>query len=519
MTIKEKIEKKSRNSSLISHQFSKDSIYSISWLFIFRISGIISTIIIANVLLTKDYGIYSVLSSWGLILNYICTMGIPISAAKIISENRVKNPERNFTLFGNMILIILINLIATFIFSIFTLNFFSTTVYKINFNEIQTFESLLLLTVLDGIIFTIFSLEQGIATGYREFKVIALIFIIGYSLRIPIIYIFTYNYQLIGVFSSEIISDSIILLFFFIFLIKFFKKNNLKFVFKIQKKELRSLYSLGISPFLSNLIFIVVNWFGLTILSTYFSFNDVGNFQTSLNIVNLIFIIPYGIISPFLPEITEKYELNLEDFYRTIPKVLKLIVLIIFPIIILVGLFCPLLINIFYPKYYNLITFYSAYILLPYIFINGFTQVYFYSFISMGKSRILIMMETCKAITFFIFIFILVPTYGIIGFSYVFFLSFLIYTIVYQFVNKRYNFKFYATPFILLSILYIGFLFYSLIFSIINLSSIIWIICALFITVITTITSFFQLWKDSDCKNFILSFFNIFKKNPISDQK
>ena len=93
MTIKENLEINSKNSSYISQRLAKESIHSVSWLLVFRISGIISSIIIANILLEQYYGIYSVLSSWGLVLNYFCSMGIPVAAAKIISENRITNPE------------------------------------------------------------------------------------------------------------------------------------------------------------------------------------------------------------------------------------------------------------------------------------------------------------------------------------------------------------------------------------------------------------------------------------------
>ena len=515
MNIKDNVEKSKEIS--ISQKLAKESIHSVSWLLIFRISGIISSIIIANLLLEQYYGIYSVLSSWGLVLNYICSMGIPVAAAKIISENRIKNPEKNYTLFANMILINSINFIFVFVFSILTFNFFATNVYNIGFYDIPLFETLLLLTVLKALIYSFFSLEQGIATGYREFKAIALIFIISYSLKIPILYVLVNNYNINGVFLTEIITELIVFSCFLLFLSNYFKRKNIKFNFKIQKEQIKKIYNLGLPSFLSNIIFISVNWFGLTILATNLSFVDVGYFQTSLNIVNLIFLIPYGIIGPFLTDITEKYQQNSEDFYKTISKVLKLIILIMFPLIIFIGLFSPFLIKIFYPKYYYLLTFYSTYILLPYIFISGFTMVFFYSFISMEKSRVMIALEACKATSFFIFTILLVPAYGILGLAYTFFLSFLIYSIIYQIVSFRYNFKLSIYPFIILSILYVGFLFYSSIFSSVNISSPIWIISALTLCIITSVASFIQLWKDQDCKNFILSLFSIFKRSSNPD--
>ncbi|MFX1450630.1 MAG: oligosaccharide flippase family protein, partial [Promethearchaeota archaeon] len=498
MTIKENLEINSKNSSYISQRLAKESIHSVSWLLVFRISGIISSIIIANILLEQYYGIYSVLSSWGLVLNYFCSMGIPVAAAKIISENRITNPEKNYTLFGNMILINSINFILVLVFSFLTLNFFTTGVYNIQFYEIQLFETLLLLTVLKASIYSFFSLEQGIATGFREFKAIALILITCYFIKIPILYILVINYNIIGVFLAEILTELLVFLGFFFFLSKYFRKKNIKFTFKIQNEQLKKIYYLGIPSFLSNLIFISVNWFGLTILATNLSFIDVGYFQTSLNIVNLVFLIPYGIIAPLLPDITEKYQKNTIDFYETISKILKLIVLIIFPLIIFIGLFCPFLIKIFYAKYDNLLTFYSTYILLPYIFINGFTMVFFYAFISMEKGRILIVLEACKGISFFILTILLVPSQGIMGLAYVYFLSFLIYSIIYQVISIRNNFKFSPLPLIILGTLYGGFLFYSLIFSNINISSIIWIISALTLCAISSIASFILLWRDQD---------------------
>ncbi len=515
MKIKENIEKNGNRS--ISQKLAKESIHSVSWLLVFRISAIISSIIIANLLLEQYYGIYSVLSSWGLVLNYVCSMGIPVAAAKIISENRIKNPEKNYTLFANMILINLINFIFVFVFSILTFNFFISNVYNVKIYDIPLFETLLLLTVLKASIYSFFSLEQGIATGYREFKAIALIFIICYFAKIPILYVMVNNYNINGVFLTEIITELIVFFCFYVFLSNYFKRNNIKIMFKIKKEQIKKIYRLGIPSFLSNLIFISVNWFGLTILAINLSFVDVGYFQTSLNIANLIFLIPYGIIAPFLPEITEKYQQNKEDFHKTISKVLKLIILIIFPLIIFVGLFSPFLIKIFYPKYYSLLTFYSTYILLPYVFISGFTMVFFYSFISMEKSRVLIALEGCKAISFFIFTIILVPVYGILGLAYVYFLSFLIYSIIYHLVIIHYKFKFSVLPLIMVSILYGGFLLYSSILSEINIYSLIWIISAVTLCIIVSTTSFIQLWKDQDCKNFILSLISIFKRSSNPD--
>ncbi|MHA1383765.1 MAG: oligosaccharide flippase family protein [Candidatus Helarchaeota archaeon] len=501
----------------ITQKFAKEGVYSVSWLFIFRISGIISTIIIANILLEQQYGIYSVLNSWGLILNYICSMGVPIASAKIISSNRVNNPEKNYSLFGNIILINVINIVLVLIFSIFTLNFFVYNVYNIPFYEKQIFEFLILLTLLKAVIFSLFSLEQGITTGYREFKIIAIIFIIGYSVKIPILYILTLEYQLIGAIFAEIIAEFIICISFFVFLANYFKKRGIEFQFNINKEHLKNLYSLGIPAFLSNLIFIAVNWFGLTMLSSFYSFADVGTFQTSLNIVNLIYIVPYGLISPFLPEITEKYENNSIDFFKTFSKVLKLIILIIIPLIVFIGLFSPHLIRIFYPRYFNLITFYSAFVLLSYIFINSFTLIFFYSFISMGKSKVLISLEACKAVSFFFLILILVPTHGIVGLAYVFLISFLIYAIIYQIVSVRYNFKFFIYPFALLGLIFASFTFYSFIFPSLDISSPIWAFSALSTLIVVSIACGVQLWKDKDCKNFIMAIFNIFKRRQIPE--
>ncbi|MHA1377722.1 MAG: oligosaccharide flippase family protein [Candidatus Helarchaeota archaeon] len=502
----------------ITERTSKESFYSVSWLFIYRISGIVSSIIIANMLLEQQYGIYSVLNLWGLILNYICSMGIPIAGAKIITSNRVNNPEKNFKLFANMIFINTINLIIVCVFSILTLNFFINHVYNIQFYERKIFEILLLLTLVRATIYTLYSLQQGIATGYREFKIISIIFILGYTLKIPILLFFSLGFQLVGVFIAEILMELIIFVTFFIFLKKYFQKNDLKIECKIQKKYLKDLYGLGIPASLSLLIFLIVNWFGLTILSTFHTFADVGTFQTSLNIVNLVMVVPYGIISTFLPEITEKFETDPEEFYKTISKLLKLISLIVIPLIVFVGLFSPFLIQIFYPKYYNLITFYSAYILLSYLFINSFTLVYFYSFVSMGKSRVLILLESCKALSFFILLIFLVPTYGIIGLAYVFFISFLIYAVIYQIISLHYNFKPNLRNYVFLFALFFGFLFYSFIFPIINLVSPIWIFSAVFITTFISIVCIFQLWKDADCKNFIISILNIFKRSSISEK-
>ena len=428
-------EMNNNNSKGLTEKFTQDSFYSFLWLFSFRLTSIIGSIIIAFYLSKEFYGIYSIINLWGFFLAAICTFGLPDILTKIITENRLKNPKknRNFILSTNFIILFIITIVM--IISIFTSRIFAIGIYNTSIIEI-----LLYLILVKVVFSTIFTINQNVLRGFREYKIIATFLIMGYAIKIPLLIISLIFFGLYGIFYTEIIVN------FVIFLLITLKTRTVtsqleKSAFKFEFSEIKTLLKQSFPLFFVTLMNLLLNWLSLTIFSIYTSFNDVSYFQISLNVMNIILLISFSLNMALLPEITEKKQSDIKDFQLTSEKLIKLNALLTILAIFFVLFFFPIIIKIFYPNYDSLVTFQSAIILSPYIFFYSFFLISNQILIVKEKTWEIFMINSFYFIIFIPILFLFLILFQNIGLPFTFFVMGVIFFPIYLFFLSKNEIK------------------------------------------------------------------------------
>ncbi|MHA1797139.1 MAG: oligosaccharide flippase family protein [Candidatus Helarchaeota archaeon] len=496
--INEQDKNTSNDSIVLTDKFTRDSFYSFLWLLAFRLSSIIGSIIIAFYLTSEYYGIYSIINSWGFFLAAICTFGLPDIITKIITENRLKDPNknRNFILTTNIMIFVIIGIVV--IVTIFTGRIFAQEIYQTSIIEI------LIYLVLIKIIFTtIFTINQNVLRGFKEYKVIAIYLIIGYTCKVPFLLIFLNFFGIYGIFYTEIIVN------FMIFLLIISKTQNImknleKGKFRLEFRELNVLLRQSLPLFIITLMNLLLNWLSLTIFSVYTSFNDVSYFQISFNVMNLILLISFSLNAALLPDIIEKKENDHDNFRVTIEKLIKLNALLTTLSIIFVVLFFPIIINLFYPKYYDILTFKSAIILAPYIFFNSYILISNQILISLEKTWIMFVFTLAYFTLFVPILSIFILFYQNLGLSLTFLILHSIFFPIYLVYLMKNEIKEYKTP-IVLGIVNFGLLF-ILNFSLLEYifyNFLIWSIFAFIIFISSFVIISIIIKKDENCKMYV----------------
>ncbi|NHI94788.1 MAG: hypothetical protein EAX96_20015 [Candidatus Lokiarchaeota archaeon] len=498
-------ENKINESTVLTEKFSQDSFYSFLWLFSFRLTSIIGSIIIAFYLTAEYYGIYSIINSWGFFLAAICTFGLPDIITKIIAENRIKNPKknRNFILSSNFIIFLIIGIVV--IISIFTNRIFSIGIYNT-----PIFEILLYLILIKVIFSTIFTINQNVLRGFRQYKIIAIFLISGYAIKIPLLIISLIFFGLYGIFYTEIIINIVI---FFLIALKTHSllKGLEKESFKFEILEIKSLLKQSFPLFFVTLMTLLLNWLSLTIFSIYTSYKDVSYFQISFNVMNLILLISFSLSMALLPEITEKKENNIKDFQLISEKLLKLNSLLTTLSIIFVIFFFPLIIKLFYPTYDSLITFQSAIILSPFIFFNSYFLISNQILIVKEKTLIIFIINLLYFALFVPFLYILVISFLNMGLPLTFLIINLIFFPIYIFVLNKNGIKDLKAVIILgiLNILIFIIVYYFLLLFIFQMF-LTWVFFASIIFLFTLIVSVFIIKKDENCVSYIKNLLKFF---------
>ncbi|MHC1592094.1 MAG: oligosaccharide flippase family protein, partial [Candidatus Helarchaeales archaeon] len=475
--------------------------------------ALISSIILANLLSPANYGLYADLMAWGLILSSVITMGLPSALSKIISEKKINDPRSN----GSIILIAFIltgmHGIAIFIFNLLISNFFVAFLY------FQPMIEVLFVLVGIRLLFSGPSLvSNGILTGFREIKMIALIMSIGYVLRIPLILACIFAWDIVGAFLAEIFTNAFFLSLLILTIWRLWKNDELQHDKNQIKTSIRQIYALAIPIFLTVVFPLIANWLGYRVLGFFYSEVEIGIFQVALNLVNLVLIIPTAIVAPFLPQITEYFQVNQEKFKHSIRSVSKFTSLLLFPVLMGICFLSPILIAIFYPKYYSLATFSAIFILISYSYTVAMLVIYLQVLIATTSSTRIIMFEAIKSAIQVIMIFLLVPSLGLFGLSISFLFAALVQYLVYAFFfSVRFKTRIYyplifLMTFMIISCLY-SFPFTIFLFQNLQYSLILGILVAIF----SLIFSFFLIWKDVACRQYVINLSRIFKKEEKSD--
>jgi PST family polysaccharide transporter len=369
---------------------------------------IFRSIIVARLLGPENLGIYVVATKMEVVITTIAIFGMPLALVRILPEYKVKNPEKvDRSLSTFFWLSIMTTIPVLFIY------FIITPYIAIHLYNEPELVYLIYLSIIAMFISTFTYIFNPILQAYQKIPLMAKLTLVFGIVNIVSVIIMVYLFRLPGMFYGLIIGGAVSLV---IYLFIFRKHIKARFhkLFTFDKKIARYLLFFGLPNFISALLYVISNWYGVTILQRYSSFDKVGFFNVANSVSMLVTFIPTAIIIPLLPVLTEIYSKNKNEFEQIFYRSLKYVALICFPISLGVGFFNYSIITIIYSDRFvgasSLLIIFSAY-----GFIFSYIMVFGWIFFIMKEMKRLIIVNSIFFVILISLITILVPQLGPMG--------------------------------------------------------------------------------------------------------
>ena len=282
------------------------SSYSYVALIINKIATAISSIFIARFLGPTNLGMISIVNYLFLLLLLFTGLGIPTAIVKLISEyhNQEKYEIGRFITITFIINLMVIILVAGL--------YYLGAVYIAN--RIYHEPKLTFLIRISSITLLFFSINQfgnAVIQAFAEFKKLSLLTIFNSIFGLLVLIPMTKIWGLKGTVISQSIAS--IITFIIVFLIvNSIKRKNALFcplqlgqLIKEAKTYLEKLFSLALPIFISGLFMSPALMILTTFLIRLRGFNDVGYFNVSYALTQIILFVPNAIGVPFIPLATK----------------------------------------------------------------------------------------------------------------------------------------------------------------------------------------------------------------------
>lgn len=290
----------------------------------------------ATYLNEEDFGRFVYYLSVASLLVLFCDFGLGNSAAIYIAEFKAKKKSSDIDKLFSSIALIIVLISAVFSVIIF---FLGSAYFPEELIYIQ-----LLIPYLFFLPLT--SLLDGVYRGLMKFKLLSLISgVVGFvSLVLALFLVKTYG------IAGAIISHNILYGLSFVLLTLFLKEKSFTFDWEIVKKVFRYGLVIGII----SIMYYIYTKADIIVLKHFGYIAEIGYYEI-LNQIFMLLLVPFIIFGQVLgPNITKMYALkNYEDVKRNFEK---LFLIIVPSAIILTGALyfvIPIVIDLFFSKYFN----------------------------------------------------------------------------------------------------------------------------------------------------------------------
>lgn len=258
---------------------------------------LVSGILCAHILGKNEYGQFNMVRSTINMFVVFGTAGMGLTATKYISEYRNNNKERigsiyrltnGFAIFSGIICALLIGLLAPFLAEK-TLHAPELT------TPIRLGALLLFVTVLNGA-------QQGALSGFEDFRSIAINTLLGSIAESALLLVGGYYWGVIGAVLGFGAGFVVLYICNYFAINKRFSENGLdKKTFKVQRADLKLLFSFSLPAALSSIMVAPVFWLARTMLVNTSSFEELAVYEAADQWKIIILFIPGALSQVVLP--------------------------------------------------------------------------------------------------------------------------------------------------------------------------------------------------------------------------
>lgn len=326
----------------------KYSTYSFAAMVVTTILALIRSIIVARLLNDPEpLGMLAILLNMSAMVGTFAIFSMPIAITKFVAEYNVKDKEVMNQIISNAFTLMLFFALC---FSSVYFVFSDMIALKI-YNE-PIIGLLIKIHVIAIISETLIGLCSGLIRGFQRIKTLSWLAIINTSIGLPIAYFLILKFGLVGAVLSLAVTSLAYLIIISRITHQLINQEKVRIRFRINKEITKKLFKFTTPLFLSGFVLLPVYWFANTHLALIVGFDKVGLFKIGYNLYNIFLTLPGVLTIPLLPMISEIYGLNPEKASSTVPRILRMVMLIMLPMIIGVGVAAKFLISLLYGQVY-----------------------------------------------------------------------------------------------------------------------------------------------------------------------
>ncbi len=383
---------------------------------------IVFNIIIARILNTTEYGIYSIVNNTVQTFTIFAGAGLGSTLSRYVALYRNKDKK----LAGIIIKTLLVfNIIISIIVSL--VMFFAASWISALISEEIDISHYLRITSLTIFFTSVALILQGILQGFEKYNKIA-IYQLASSIAMLIIgVIITYYFKTVGAIIALLILNLLMTILFFIVLKNILVRRRIKLKFCVNDTVKEAIKNVAIPALLSSIFVVPIVWITNSIFTKSNSYEEFAAFSVCLQWFTILNYIPQqlGQVRPIYTQLFD--ENKMVEFKKISYKMILFSALFTFIMSTLLGIFSGLLLKM-YGDYY---TDYS----LPFIVMLIAAVMYSIQsqfgsiFYAIGRIWLSFILNVVWAIIFIVCFFILQEN-GAIGYALAYLISYLLYSAI-----------------------------------------------------------------------------------------
>lgn len=316
----------------------RNNLFSLASAEIFtKLLGAFMYFILARYLGPREFGVYSVATSFSIIFGLISGLGIDSYIVKEIA----RGPERTQVLFDNGVILKMLGGLLAFLLAVsfcFILSYDSTTRWAI-----IIFSCTLFFSSLTG-------LYDSIFRGLQRMEFSAMISIGRSVLSVMIIItMILFRQSILMIVSAHVITGIVLSLFLYLFVVR---TKFCRFSFNISRSDSYELLKGGL-PFIATGVVYVINVKAdVLLLSKLADLESVGIYDAANEVILLLMILPSLVSQVLYPYLSQQFAKQREGLAEIINFSLKVMTILSVPMSFGLVILAPKLIHLFYGQKY-----------------------------------------------------------------------------------------------------------------------------------------------------------------------
>lgn len=391
-----------------------------------------TSVVIARSLSVDQYGVLSLFLSLQNFIVIFASFGIPRTLAKFIPEHLATNPVKAGQVARvGLSLIVLVSFFVAAVYASLS-EFIGSGLYNDpRMTLLVPFSAAVVVTtaILSGV--------SGLAQGYGNVGVVALIRVASPLVSFGSIVLLLPIYDLQGVFMGYVVGQASTIMI-SIYVVSARNRTFLSHDGRSGRDTYRSKELLKFSnlSFLANIVIVAGAWVGSSVLALRVSIEAVGYFGIAYGFYVVLILVPAAITVPFLPRISVLSLKSRDEVRFEVERVMRTTAVLTLPFVIALGFSSAIIIESVYGSQYLPATQVVLFMILA-SYINTNATIVTTAFVGMGKISLYLWMQILWAIAFVTTSVVLIPTCGVAGIGTAYAASYLVLLVESLHVSRR----------------------------------------------------------------------------------